>query len=224
MLVCVILLIYVVPQFQEIFFCFGADLPMFTRLVINLSEFMQTYWWIVFSVLIISMFTLREMKKRSFSIRKQCDRLALKLPIIGTILKKSAIARFSRTLSTMFAAGVPLVEAMSTVVGATGNILFHEVILNIREDVAAGTQLHESMRSHELFPNMMVQMISIGEQSGSLDTMLAKIADFYEDDVDNLVNGLSSLLEPLIMSVLGILVGGLVIAMYLPIFQMGSVV
>lgn len=224
MLVCVILLIYVVPQFQEIFSSFGADLPMFTRLVIDLSELMQAYWWIVFSVLIISMFTLREMKKRSFSIRKQCDHLALKLPIIGTILEKSAIARFSRTLSTMFAAGVPLVEAMSTVAGATGNILFHEVILNIREDVAAGTQLHESMRSHELFPNMVVQMISIGEQSGSLDTMLAKIADFYEDDVDNLVNGLSSLLEPLIMSVLGILVGGLVIAMYLPIFQMGSVV
>lgn len=223
-LVCVILLIYVVPQFQEIFSSFGADLPMFTHLVIDLSEFIQAYWWIVFSVVIISSFTLREMKKRFFNIHKQCDRLALKLPIIGTILKKSAIARFSRTLSTMFAAGVPLVEAMNSVAGATGNILFHEAILNIREEVATGTQLHQSMRSHELFPNMVVQMISIGEQSGSLDSMLAKIADFYEDDVDNLVNGLSSLLEPLIMSVLGVLVGGLVIAMYLPIFQMGSVV
>ena len=223
-IVCVILLIYVVPQFQEIFSSFGTDLPKFTRLVIWLSELMQMYWWILLSISLISLLGLRELKKRFFIVRKQCDRIALKLPFIGTILKKSAIARFSRTLSTMYAAGVPLVEAMGSVAGTTGNILFHETILNMREDVAAGTQLHRSMQGYELFPNMVIQMISIGEESGSLDSMLAKVADFYEDDVDNLVNGLGSLLEPLIMSVLGVLVGGLVIAMYLPIFQMGSVV
>jgi type IV pilus assembly protein PilC len=159
-----------------------------------------------------------------FKVRKQCDQIALKLPIVGTILEKSAIARFSRTLSTMFAAGVPLVEAMDSVAGAARNILFHEAILKIREEVSAGTQLHKSMQSCELFPNMVVQMISVGEESGSLDDMLAKVADFYEDDVDNLVEGLSSLLEPIIMSILGVLVGGLVVAMYLPIFQMGSVI
>lgn len=224
LIVCVILLIYVVPQFQEIFSSFGAELPTFTRLVINLSEFMQVYWWILFATGAGIIFGIRELRKRFFKVRKQCDRIALKLPIVGTILEKSAIARFSRTLSTMFAAGVPLVEAMDSVAGAAGNILFHEAILNIKEEVSAGTQLHKSMQSCELFPNMVVQMISIGEESGSLDDMLAKVADFYEDDVDNLVEGLSSLLEPLIMSVLGVLVGGLVVAMYLPIFQMGSVV
>ena len=224
LIVCVILLIYVVPQFQEIFSSFGAELPTFTRLVINLSEFMQVYWWILFATGAGIIFGIRELRKCFFKVRKQCDRIALKLPIVGTILEKSAIARFSRTLSTMFAAGVPLVEAMNSVAGAAGNILFHEAILNIKEEVSAGTQLHKSMQSCELFPNMVVQMISIGEESGSLDDMLAKVADFYEDDVDNLVEGLSSLLEPLIMSVLGVLVGGLVVAMYLPIFQMGSVV
>ena len=223
-IVCVILLIYVVPQFQEIFSSFGADLPTFTRMVIRLSEFMQTYWWMLLGTSVISLYGLYELKKHFFSVRKQCDRIALKIPIIGTILSKSSIARFSRTLSTMFAAGVPLVEAMDSAAGAAGNILFREAILNIKEDVAAGIQLHQSMQSYQLFPNMTIQMIATGEESGSLDNMLAKVADFYEDDVDNLVDGLNNLLEPLIMSVLGVLVGGLVIAMYMPIFQMGSVV
>ena len=223
-IVCVILLIFVVPQFEEIFRSFGADLPAFTRMVIDLSEFMQMYWWAILVAMGLSCFGFLEIRKRSFKMRKQLDSISLRLTIVGTILEKSAIARFTRTLSTMFAAGVPLVEAMDSVAGASGNILFQEATLQIKDEVASGSQLFQSMKQSGLFPNMVVQMVAIGEESGSLDEMLAKVADFYEDDVDNLVEGLSSLLEPLIMAVLGVIVGGLVIAMYLPIFQMGSVV
>ncbi|RCL46246.1 MAG: type II secretion system F family protein [Candidatus Thioglobus sp.] len=223
-IVCAILLIFVVPQFEEIFRSFGADLPVFTRIVISLSEFMQLYWWAILAAIGLSCLSFLELKKRSFRLRKQLDTFALKITIVGTILEKSAIARFSRTLSTMFAAGVPLVEAMDSVAGASGNILFQEATLKIKDEVASGSQLFQSMKQSHLFPNMVVQMVAIGEESGSLDEMLAKVADFYEDDVNNLVEGLSSLLEPLIMAVLGVIVGGLVIAMYLPIFQMGSVV
>lgn len=222
--VCAILLIFVVPQFEEIFRSFGAELPSFTLMVINLSQFMQVYWWVILTAITLSSIVFLEIRKRSLRVRKHLDKLTLKLTVIGTILEKSAIARFSRTLSTMFSSGVPLVDAMDSVAGASGNLVYQQAILKIKDEVACGTQLFLSMKQTKLFPNMVVQMVAIGEESGSLDEMLAKVADFYEDDVDNQVESLSSLLEPLIMTVLGVIVGGLVIAMYLPIFQMGSVV
>lgn len=223
-IVCGILLIFVVPQFQDIFKSFGADLPAFTKMVIALSNFVQAYWLYILAGLFAAGYAFNTAKQRSPAMRRSIDMISLKIPIVGGILEKSAIARFARTLSTMFAAGVPLVEAMESVGGATGNILFQEATLRMRDDVAAGTQLQQTMKQTGLFPNMMVQMVAIGEESGSLDEMLGKVADFYEEEVDNLVGGLSSLLEPLIMAILGVLVGGLVIAMYLPIFKMGAVV
>ena len=223
-IVVVILLIFVVPQFQSIFQGFGADLPAFTQLVVNLSEYVQEYWWAMFLILGISIYAFIVAKQKSPKLRRNLDIISLKIPVIGGILEKSAIARFSRTMSTMFAAGVPLVEAMESVAGATGNALFYEATMKMKDDVATGTQLQQSMKQTGIFPNMMVQMVAIGEESGSLDEMLSKVADFYEQEVDALVDGLSSLLEPLIMAVLGVLVGGLVVAMYLPIFKMGAVV
>ena len=223
-IVSAILLIFVVPQFQDLFEGFGADLPVFTQMVISLSEFLQTYWWAVFGGIGIAIFGFITAKKRSPALRRGLDILSLKIPIVGNILEKSAIARFARTLSTMFAAGVPLVEAMDSVAGATGNALFYEATMKMKDDVSTGTQLQQSMKQTGVFPNMVVQMVAIGEESGSLDEMLGKVADFYEEEVDNLVDGLSSLLEPLIMAVLGVMVGGLVIAMYLPIFKLGAVV
>ena len=222
--VSAILLLFVVPQFQELFQDFGADLPAFTQMVIGLSEMMQKWWWVVLLGLGVAIFVFVNAKRKSPKMRRTLDVIALKIPIIGMILEKSAIARFSRTLSTMFAAGVPLVEAMDSVAGATGNALYQEATLRMKDEVATGTQLQQSMRSTNLFPNMVVQMVAIGEESGSLDEMLGKVADFYEQEVDNLVDGLSSLLEPLIMAILGVMVGGLVIAMYLPIFKLGQVV
>lgn len=219
-----ILLLFVVPQFQELFQGFGADLPAFTQMVINLSEFMQKYWWLVLFGIGAAVYGFVTAKKRSLAVRQSLDRLSLKIPVIGAILEKSAIARFARTLATMFAAGVPLVEAMESVAGATGNSVFEQATLRMKDEVSTGTQLQQSMRSTNLFPNMVVQMVAIGEESGSLDEMLSKVADFYEQEVDNLVDGLSSLLEPLIMAILGVVVGGLVIAMYLPIFKLGAVV
>lgn len=223
-IVSAILLIFVVPQFEELFKGFGADLPVFTRMVIRLSEFFQTYWWAIFGGIAIAIFGFINAKKRSPALRRGLDKLSLKIPIVGSILEKSAIARFSRTLSTMFAAGVPLVEAMESVAGATGNALFYEATMKMKDDVSTGTQLQQSMKQTGMFPNMVVQMVAIGEESGSLDEMLGKVADFYEEEVDNLVDGLSSLLEPMIMAILGVMVGGLVIAMYLPIFKLGAVV
>ena len=223
-IVCGILLIFVVPQFEEIFKGFGADLPAFTKMVINLSNFVQAYWLYILIGIFAAGFAFKTAKQRSPALRRAIDVISLKIPVVGAILEKSAIARFARTLSTMFAAGVPLVEAMDSVAGATGNILFHEATMRMKDDVATGTQLQQSMKQSGLFPNMMIQMVAIGEESGSLDEMLGKVADYYEEEVDNLVDGLSSLLEPLIMAVLGVLVGGLVIAMYLPIFKMGAVV
>ncbi len=219
-----ILLLFVVPQFQELFQGFGADLPAFTQMVINLSEFMQAYWWLVLFGIGGLVFVFINTKKRSAAFRRGLDKASLKIPVVGQILEKSAIARFARTLATMFAAGVPLVEAMDSVAGATGNAIYQEATLRMKDEVATGTQLQQSMRSTGLFPNMVVQMVAIGEESGSLDEMLGKVADFYEQEVDNLVDGLSSLLEPLIMAILGVVVGGLVIAMYLPIFKLGAVV
>ncbi|NOY62369.1 MAG: type II secretion system F family protein [Gammaproteobacteria bacterium] len=219
-----ILLIFVVPQFESLFKGFGADLPAMTRFVIDLSEFFQAWWWAILGGIGAVIVLTAQAKKRSRKVARGMDSMLLKLPIIGDILTKAIIARFARTLSTMFAAGVPLVEAMATVAGTAGNILYAEAIINMRDEVSTGTTLQQSMRHTGMFPNMVVQMIAIGEESGSLDAMLGKVADFYEEEVDNMVDGLSSLLEPVIMAFLGIIIGGLVVAMYLPIFQMGQVV
>ena len=222
--VTVILLVFVVPQFEELFTSFGADLPALTKFVIRLSEFMQDWWYVIAGGIAGSFYVFFRIKKTSPKLQESWDRMALKAPVVGEIATKSAIARFSRTLETMSAAGVPLVEAMESVAGATGNIIYHNASLQIRDEVSQGTQLQTSMRNTGLFPNMAIQMVSIGEEAGSLDAMLAKVADFYEAEVDNAVDALTSLLEPIIMAVLGVLVGGLIVAMYLPIFKLGSVV
>lgn len=219
-----ILLLFVVPTFQNLFHSFGANLPAFTQLVINLSQWMQHWWWVVLLGMIACATAFTQAKRRSRGFVEFLDRSVLKIPVIGVILNKAAIARFARTLATMFAAGVPLVEALDSVAGATGNSVYSKAVQRVRESVSTGQQLQLSMQQTGLFPNMVVQMVAIGEESGALDAMLGKVADFYEEEVDNAVDGLSSLLEPLIMAVLGVLVGGLVIAMYLPIFKMGSVV
>ena len=222
--VTIILLIFVIPQFEELFKGFGADLPAFTQMVVNLSRFVQHQGWWVALLAIGAVFGINYFYKRSKNMQRGLDRVMLKFPVIGPILQKSAIARFARTLSTMFAAGVPLVEAMASVAGATGNIVYEEATLRMKDEVATGQRLQKAMENVDLFPNMVVQMIAVGEESGALDTMSGKVATFYEDDVDAAVDSMSSLLEPLIMAILGVLVGGLVIAMYLPIFKLGSVV
>lgn len=219
-----ILLIFVVPQFEELFKGFGAELPAFTQMVVNMSRFTQQYWWMIVGVIIAVVFILGRLKRDSKAFNVALDRLVLKIPVVGEIIRKAAIARFARTLSTMSAAGVPLVEALQSVSGATGNVVYGESILVMRDDIATGTQLQACMRQSGLFPNMVVQMVAIGEESGSLDTMLSKVADFYEEEVDNAVDSLSSLLEPMIMAILGVIVGGLIVAMYLPIFKLGSAI
>jgi len=222
--VTAILLIFVVPQFEELFKGFGADLPAFTRMVVDLSRWVQDGWYLVLGGLMALVYVLVQLQRRSVGFNHMVDRLALRAPAIGTIVNKAAIARFARTLATMSAAGVPLVEALASVAGATGNVVYSTAVMHMRDDVSAGSQLQQSMRQTALFPNMVVQMVAIGEEAGSLDNMLAKIADFYEEEVDNAVDSLSSLIEPMIMAILGVVVGGLVIAMYLPIFKLGSVV
>lgn len=222
--VTVILLLFVIPQFEDLFKGFGADLPAFTLMVINLSKFIQHDGILIAIVLAGGVWAFLYFYKRSRKMREFLDRMALKIPIIGPILNKAAIARFARTLSTMFAAGVPLVEALESVAGATGNIVYENAVLAMRDEVATGQRLQRAMENTGRFPNMVVQMIAVGEESGSLDAMAGKVAKFYEDDVDAAVDSMSSLLEPLIMAILGVLVGGLVIAMYLPIFKLGSVV
>jgi type IV pilus assembly protein PilC len=223
-IVSIILLIFVIPQFEELFKGFGADLPAFTQMVVNLSRFVQHQGWWMGLVTVGAFWGFFYMMKRSKPMQLARDRALLKFPIIGPILVKAAIARFARTLSTMFAAGVPLVEAMGSVAGATGNIVYEEAVLRMKDEVATGQRLQRAMENTGLFPNMVVQMIAVGEESGSLDTMSAKVAEFYEAEVDNAVDSMSSLLEPLIMAILGVLVGGMVIAMYLPIFKLGQVV
>jgi type IV pilus assembly protein PilC len=223
-IVTVVLLIFVIPQFESLYKGFGADLPAFTQMVINLSRFVQHDGLYIAGVLGATVWAFFYFKKRSRALREFLDRLVLKLPVIGPILNKAAIARYARTLSTMFAAGVPLVEALESVAGATGNIVYENAVLKMRDDVATGQRLQRSMETTGLFPNMVNQMIAVGEESGSLDEMSGKVATFYEAEVDNAVDAMSSLLEPLIMVVLGVLVGSLVIAMYLPIFKLGSVV
>ncbi len=223
-IVTIILLLFVIPQFESLFKGFGADLPAFTQMVINLSRFVQAngiYMALVSGGAIYAFFYF---KKRSRRMRQFLDRMSLKIPIIGPILNKAAIARYARTLSTMFSAGVPLVEALDSVAGATGNIVYEDAVLKMKDEVSTGQRLQRAMENTGLFPNMVVQMIAVGEESGSLDTMSGKVATFYEEDVDNAVDSMSSLLEPMIMAILGVLVGSLVIAMYLPIFKLGAVV
>jgi type IV pilus assembly protein PilC len=222
--VTAVLMIFVIPQFAALFKDFGADLPAMTVLVVNMSNFFVAYWYLIFFGIGAAFYGIAELKKRSATFRAIIDRVSLKLPVIGDILVKATIARFARTLSTMFAAGVPLVEAMDSVAGAAGNVVYATAIRRMRDEIATGQQLQVSMRDTGLFPNMVVQMVAIGEESGSIDAMLAKVADFYEQEVDDAVDAMSSLMEPLIMAVLGVLIGGLVIAMYLPIFKMGQVV
>jgi type IV pilus assembly protein PilC len=222
--VTIILLIFVIPQFESLFKGFGADLPAFTQFVIDLSAFVQAKGFFIAIVAGGAGYAFVYFKKRSKKMREFLDRLILKMPIIGPILNKAAIARYARTLSTMFAAGVPLVEALESVAGATGNIVYENAVLKMRDEVATGQRLQRAMENTGLFPNMVIQMIAVGEESGSLDEMSGKVASFYEAEVDNAVDAMSSLLEPLIMAILGVLVGGLVIAMYLPIFKLGAVV
>lgn len=222
--VSAILLVKVVPQFQSVFSSFGAELPAFTMMVIHMSEFMQQWWYIGLGGIIAIFVAFGQVYKRSQAMRDGLDRLVLKLPIIGEITNKSAVARFARTLSTTFAAGVPLVQALDSVAGAVGNVVYRNAVLKIQQDVSTGIQLNTSMRASGVFPGMAIQMTSIGEESGALDTMLDKVAEYFEAEVDNMVDNMTTLMEPLIMAVLGVLVGGLIIAMYLPIFQLGSVV
>jgi type IV pilus assembly protein PilC len=222
--VTVILLIFVIPQFEALFKGFGAELPAFTQFVIELSKFVQDKGIFIAIVAGGAGYAFVYFKKRSRKMREFLDRAALKFPIIGPILNKAAIARYARTLSTMFAAGVPLVEALESVAGATGNIVYENAVMRMRDEVSTGQRLQRAMDATGLFPNMVIQMIAVGEESGSLDDMSGKVATFYEAEVDNAVDAMSSLLEPLIMAILGVLVGGLVIAMYLPIFNLGKVV
>jgi len=223
-IVVVILLLFVIPQFESMFANFGADLPAPTQFIVDASRLLQEWWYIFFGGAVVVVYAFIYAKRKIVAFQHFLERLSLKVPVVGGILENAAIARFARTLSTMFAAGVPLVEAMDSVAGAAGNIVFSKAIIKIKEDVAVGKQLQMSMEEVGVFPPMVVQMTAIGEESGALDTMLAKVADFYESEVDNTVDSLSSLLEPMIMAVLGGIIGGIVISMYLPIFQMGQVV
>jgi type IV pilus assembly protein PilC len=219
-----LLLVKVVPVFAETFKGFGAELPAFTQFVLTLSEAVQAWWYIILGALIAAVYSYAYGRRTSDAFLKTTDRYNLKLPVIGGILYNSVIARFSRTLSTTFAAGVPLVEALDSVAGAAGNVIFRDAIKRIRDDVTGGQTLYNSIRATDMFPNLLLQMVAIGEESGALDSMLEKVALHYENLVDDMVDNMTALLEPLIMSVLGVLVGGLMIAMYLPIFMMGSVV
>ena len=219
-----ILLVFVVPQFEQVFQSFGADLPAFTQVVVGLSRFMVGWWWAIVLGLVGLGVAFIMAKKRSLAFQRFLDRLILKLPVVGQIMHNSAIARFARTLAVTFKAGVPLVEALETVAGATGNTVYETAVLRIREDVSVGYSVNMAMKQVNLFPHMVVQMTAIGEEAGALDTMLFKVAEFYEQEVNNAVDALASLLEPLIMIILGVLVGGMVIAMYLPIFKLGAVV
>jgi type IV pilus assembly protein PilC len=219
-----ILLIFVVPQFAEIFAGFGAELPGFTLFVLGISELMQQYWWLVLLVLFAVGYIIKKSYGNSLKFRTWMDGALLKAPVIGNILNKAAVARYARTLSTTFAAGVPLIEALESAAGASGNEVYKNAIMFIREEVSSGNPMFIAMKQSKRFPEMVVQMVAIGEESGALDSMLDKVANIYEQEVDDAVDGLTALLEPMIMAVLGVVIGGLIIAMYLPIFQLGSIV
>jgi len=223
-IVLAVIMIFVIPSFKDVFKSFGAELPAPTLMVIAMSEFFVAYWWLIFGVLIGGGFFFIQSWKRSEKMQDTMDRLLLKLPVFGDLINKSVIARWTRTLSTMFAAGVPLVEALDSVGGASGNRVYMKATEQIQKDVSTGTSLVTSMQSTGVFPTMVLQMAAIGEESGSLDHMLGKAAEFYEDEVDEMVKALSSLMEPFIIVILGVLIGGIVVSMYLPIFKLGSVV
>ncbi|MGL5226296.1 MAG: type II secretion system F family protein [Aeromonas sp.] len=219
-----ILLLFVIPQFEDIFNSFGAELPAFTRWVIGISRFMQDWWYVIFGAIALTIFLYVRAWRASQTVRDNTDKLVLSIPIVGMILHKAAMARFARTLSTTFSAGIPLVDALVSAAGASGNYVYRSAVMAIRNEVMAGMQINVAMRTVDLFPDMVIQMVMIGEESGAIDDMLSKVATIFEQEVDDLVDGLTSLLEPLIMVVLGVLVGGMVIAMYLPIFKLGDVV
>src|SRR5512134_366939 len=223
-IITAVIMIFVIPAFKELFTSFGADLPAPTLFVMNLSDIFVAYWWLIFGTIGGGLWFFFYTWKRSAKMQAAMDRTFLKLPIFGDIIRKATMARWSRTLSTMFAAGVPLVEALDSVGGASGNYVYVVATRKIQQEVSTGTSLTVSMQNSEVFPNMVIQMVAIGEESGSLDAMLSKVADFYEQEVDDAVEALSSLMEPMIMVVLGTLMGGLVIAMYLPIFKMGQAI
>jgi type IV pilus assembly protein PilC len=223
-LVSAILLMYVVPQFEDVFKGFGADLPAFTQIIVNMSRFLISYWYIVFGAIGAIAYTAITLFKRSVTVQHGVDKVLLRTPVIGKILHGSALARFARTLAITFKAGVPLVEAMQTVSGATGSETYRKAVLRMRDDISVGFPVNLSMKQTKLFPHMVVQMVAIGEEAGALDSMLEKVADFYEEEVNNQVDALSSLLEPFIMVIIGGIVGSMVIGMYLPIFKMGEVV
>ncbi|GAA0200094.1 type II secretion system F family protein [Kangiella japonica] len=220
--VTAILLIYVVPMFASLFQGAGADLPAFTQMVVGMSENVQEYWWLYLIVMVGTVITYSQLNEKSPGFRAAKDRLLLKFPIFGPLVQKAAVARYSRTLATTFAAGVPLVDALDSAAGASGNAVYKEAIMKIKEDVTSGLQINMAMTSTGVFPNMVNQMVAIGEESGAVDTMLSKVADIYEGEVDDAVDGISSLIEPFVIVFLGVVVGGLVVAMYLPIFQMGN--
>ena len=224
LIVSSILLVFVVPQFEEVFKGFGADLPAFTKMIVALSRFMVSWWWAMALGVAGLIVAFIMAKNRSVAFSRLLDRLILKVPVVGQIMHNSAIARFSRTLAVTFKAGVPLVEALDTVAGATGNVLYEDAVRNIRDDVSVGYPVNVAMKQVNLFPHMVVQMTAIGEEAGALDTMLFKVAEFYEQEVNNAVDALASLLEPLIMVFLGVIVGGMVVAMYLPIFKLAATV
>ncbi len=223
-IVTAIILIFVVPVFEDLFKSFGAELPAFTQLVVDMSRFVRDQWIFVLLGIAATIIVISNTWKRSSKFRELVDRAMLKAPVFGSIMHKSALARFARTTSTMFAAGVPMVEALESVAGATGSVVYGNAVKEMREDIATGQSLRLAMEQQPLFPHMVKQMVAIGEESGSLDDMLSKVADFYEEEVDNAVDAISSLMEPLIMVVLGTLVGGLVVAMYLPIFKLGAAI
>ena len=223
-LVSAILLVFVVPQFEKTFASFGAELPAFTLMILAASDFMIAYWWLVLFIVIGAGVAFVMAKNRSVKFAHFIDRMMLKLPVVGQILHNSAIARFARTLAVTFQAGVPLVEALDTVAGATGNVVYETAVRRIRDDVSVGYQVNLAMKQVNLFPHMVVQMVAIGEEAGALDTMLYKVAEFYEQEVNNAVDALSSLLEPLIMIILGVIVGSMVVGMYLPIFKLAATI
>jgi type IV pilus assembly protein PilC len=224
LIVTAVIMIWVVPAFKQVFESFGADLPTPTLIVMAISAFFVEWWYLIFGSLFAAIYFFFQAWRRSPKMQATMDRLLLRLPIFGEVIRKATIARWTRTLSTMFAAGVPLVEALDSVGGASGNAVYLEATRKIQTEVSTGTSLTASMQNTDVFPNLVIQMVQIGEESGSLDAMLGKVADFFEEEVDEAVAALSSLMEPLIMVILGVLIGGLVIAMYLPIFKLGSVV
>jgi type IV pilus assembly protein PilC len=219
-----VIMIFVIPAFKQVFSSFGADLPAPTLVVIAISDYFVANWWWMFGIIAGTIWFFFYTWKRSMKMQAFMDRLMLRLPIFGDVIRKATMARWARTLSTMFAAGVPLVEALDSVSGASGNYVYYVSTKKIQQEVSTGVSLTQAMQNSEVFPNMVLQMVAIGEEAGSLDAMLSKIADFFEQEVDDAVEALSSLMEPLIMVILGTLIGGMVVAMYLPIFKMGSVV